>query len=103
MLWLAGGAVDAGHQDFLRPKMVASMSVDYFSPVEYGSPLLVALSVTRIGTKSYTLRHDGSQGGQTRFSGIVVLVPRNAESGRARTVTESERAYLTRYLPIPTS
>lgn len=98
MLWLAQDAVAAGHEDFLRAKMVASMSIDYSAPVEYGTPLSVAMSVSRIGTKSYTLRHVGTQGDRACFRGTVVLVPRDAESGRARAVTDDERAYLGRFL-----
>lgn len=98
MLWLGRDAVAAGHEDFLRAKMVASMSIDYSAPVEYGTPLSVAMSVSRIGNKSYTLRHVGTQGDQTCFTGTVVLVPRDAESGGARAVTDDERAYLGRFL-----
>lgn len=98
MLWLARDAVAAGYEDFLRAKMVVSMSIDYSAPVEYGTPLSVSMSVSRIGDKSYTLRHVGIQGDQTCFSGTVVLVPRDAESGRARAVTDEERAYLERFL-----
>lgn len=98
MLWLARDAVVSGYEDFRQAKMVASMSIDYYAPVEYGAPLSVAMSVCRIGTKSYTLRHVGSQGAQACFRGTVVIVPRDVESARARPVTAAERAYLERFL-----
>lgn len=98
MQWLAEDALDEGREDFRLPKVVASLSVDYSSPVEFGSPLVMAMSVTRIGTRSYTLRHHGVQDEQTRFTGSVVLVPRDADSGQARDVTARERAYLARFL-----
>jgi acyl-CoA thioester hydrolase len=97
MQWLAEEAVEEGYEDFRLPKVVASLTLDYSSPVEYGSPLAMAMSVTRIGTRSYTLRHHATQDGQTRFTGSVVLVPRDAESGQARAVTKRERSYLARF------
>jgi acyl-CoA thioester hydrolase len=98
MQWLAEDAMDEGYEDFRLPKVVASLSVDYSSPVEFGSPLVIAMSVTRIGTRSYTLRHHGVQDEQTRFTGSVVLVPRDADSGQARDLTARERGYLARFL-----
>lgn len=98
MHWLAEHAVDEGYEDFRLPKVVASLTVDYNSSVEYGSPLMMAMSVTRIGARSYTLHHHATQDGQTRFTGSVVVVPRDAASGKTREVTARERAYLTRFL-----
>lgn len=98
MQWLSVDAVEQGHEDFRLPKVVASLTIDYASPVEYGCPLAVAMSVVRLGTRSYTLRHDATQRGETRFTGTTVLVPRDAENGQARALTERERAYLTGFL-----
>lgn len=98
MQWLGLDAPAEGFTDFRQPKVVASLAVEYGVPVEYGSPLTMAMRVSRIGRKSYTLVHEAIQGGETRFTGSVVLVPRDPESGRSREVTARERAYLSRFL-----
>lgn len=100
MQWLGLDAPAEGYPDFREPKVVASLTVEYGAPVQYGSPLGMAMRVSRIGRKSYTLVHEAVQDGETRFTGSVVLVPRDPESGRSREVTARERTYLTRFLQL---
>lgn len=100
MQWLGLDAPAEGYPDFREPKLVASLMVEYCAPVEYGSPLAMAMRVTRIGRTSYTLVHEAIQDGETRFIGSVVLVPRDTDSGRSRELTARERAYLTRFLQL---
>jgi acyl-CoA thioester hydrolase len=94
--WLGRQAVAEGYADFAPAKMVASLSVDYRTPIEYGVPLSVAMAVDRVGTKSYTLSYRATQHGRTRFVASTVIVPRG-EDGGSRAVTAQERAYLERY------
>lgn len=100
MQWLGLDAPAEGFPDFREPKVVASLTVEYGAPVEYGSPLTMAMRVSRIGRKSYTLVHEAIQNGERRFIGWVVLVPRDPESGRSREVTARERMYLERFLRV---
>lgn len=94
--WLGRQAVAEGYADFAPAKIVASLTVEYRTPIEYGVPLSVAMAVDRIGTKSYTLSYQGTQDGRTRFVATTVIVPRG-EDGGSRAVTARERAYLERY------
>jgi acyl-CoA thioesterase FadM len=94
--WLGTHAVAEGYADFAPAKIVASLSVDYRMPIEYGAPLSVAMAVDRVGTKSYTLSYQATQHERTRFVASTVIVPRG-EDGGSRAVTTQERAYLERY------
>lgn len=98
MQWLSTDAVAHGYDDFGPPKVVASLSVDYRSPVEYGTPLSMAMHVTRIGTSSYTLSYRAIQDSETRSTGSTVIVPRECDEGGSRPVTARERDYLSRFL-----
>ncbi|PQZ95134.1 thioesterase [Arthrobacter sp. MYb227] len=74
--------------------VVASMKVDYLRPLYYQPNMIVRLTVVRIGTKSFTLRHVGVQDGATVFDGTSVMVPLAEDGKSSRAINELERTWL---------
>lgn len=74
--------------------VVASMQVDYLRPLYYQPNMIVRLSVVRIGTKSFTLRHVGIQDGEPVFDGTSIMVPLAEDGKSSRAMNEVERAWL---------
>ena len=74
--------------------VVASLQLDYLRPLHYQPTLIVQLSVVRIGTKSFSLRHVGMQDGQPVFDGTSVMVPLAADKVSSRALNDLERAWL---------
>lgn len=74
--------------------VVASMKVDYLRPLYYQPNMIVRLSVVRIGTKSFTLRHVGIQDGAPVFDGTSVMVPLAEDGKSSRAINELERTWL---------
>lgn len=74
--------------------VVASLTVDYIAQGEYVPEMVVRLGIERIGTKSFTIRHVGLQGGTTVFDGSTVIVPLADDRATARSLTGTERAAL---------
>ena len=74
--------------------VVASMQVDYLRPLYYQPNMIVRLSVVRIGTKSFTLRHVGIQDGEPVFDGTSIMVPLAEDGKSSRAINEVERAWL---------
>lgn len=74
--------------------VVASMKVDYLRPLYYQPNMIVRLSVVRIGTKSFTLRHVGIQDGEPIFDGTSIMVPLAEDGKSSRAINELERAWL---------
>jgi acyl-CoA thioester hydrolase len=97
-LAMAGGApgVAAGRQPDV---ILARLEVDYLRQLYYrvGEVLPVHSWVTRMGTKSFTLRHELVQDGQVAIRSDAVLVRFDPATGTSRALTEEERAYWGRY------
>ncbi|WP_417234946.1 acyl-CoA thioesterase [Arthrobacter sp.] len=74
--------------------VVASLKVDYLAQAEYVPEMTLRLGVERIGTKSFTLRHTGTQGDTTVFVGSTVIVPLDAERTGSRALNDGERRAL---------
>ncbi len=74
--------------------VVASLKLDYLRPLHYQPTMLIQLSVVRIGTKSFTLRHVGFQDGQRVFDGTTVMVPLAEDKISSRALNDIERAWL---------
>ncbi|MHA7173110.1 acyl-CoA thioesterase [Arthrobacter monumenti] len=77
--------------------VVASLQLDYLAPTEYGSDVDVDITVTRIGTRSYTLNYAGSQVGMQVFKASTVMVPMEQSGAGARPLTAIERQELSTY------
>lgn len=78
--------------------VVASLQVDYLRPLHYGPAMFVRVGVSRIGTKSYTVRHIAYQHGAVAFDGSAVMVPLAADGVSSRALDEAEREWLQRRL-----
>lgn len=78
--------------------VVASLTVDYLAQAEYVPQMKISLGIERIGTKSFTLRHTGTQGGTTVFVGTTVVVPLAADRTGSRALTTDERRGLETHL-----
>lgn len=79
---------------FAQGYVVASLNVDYLTPVYYGKDLEVRVGVSRIGTKSFTVRHIAYQEGSPVFDGSNVLVPLAQDRKSSHALTGMEREWL---------
>ena len=77
-----------------RPLLVARMEIDYRRPVTYGPQLRIDLSISRVGTSSFTITCRGTQDGEVTFEGLNVMVVIDAETGRPSSLTDDERSVL---------
>ena len=98
-LAMAGGApgVAPGRQPDV---ILARLEVDYLRQLHYrvGEVLPVHSWVTRIGTKSFTVRHELLQDGQVAIRADAVIVLFDIASNASRALTDEEREYWGRYL-----
>lgn len=81
------------------PTVVASLEVNYRRPVHHGEDLEVELTVTRIGTSSFSLEFRGSQHAAVAVDGRTVLVSVDPDTGKSRPLAEHERHWLTLFQP----
>ena len=80
--------------------ILARLEVDYLRQLYYrvGERPCVSSWVTRIGTKSLTLRQELVQDGEVAIRADVVLVMFDFATDTSRPLTDDERAHWTRYL-----
>ncbi len=80
--------------------ILARLEVDYLRQLYYraGERPSVSSWVTRIGTKSLTLRQELVQDGEVAIRADVVLVMFDFATDTSRPLTDDERAHWTRYL-----
>lgn len=81
------------------PTVVASLEVNYRRPVHHGEDLEVELTVTRIGTSSFSLEFRCSQRGAVAVDGRTVLVSVNPGTGKSRHLAKHERHWLALFQP----
>ena len=74
--------------------VVAALNVDYLAPVYYGKDLVIRVGVSRIGTKSVTVRHIAYQDGKPVFDGSNVMVPLDTDYKTSRALTPDEKQWL---------
>ncbi|MFL4473343.1 acyl-CoA thioesterase [Paeniglutamicibacter sp. MACA_103] len=74
--------------------VVASLQLDYLRPLYYQPTMTIQLSVVRIGTKSFSLRHVGFQDGAPVFDGTTVMVPLAEDGLSSRPLSDLERSWL---------
>lgn len=79
---------------FPHGTVVASLKLDYLRPLYYQPSMIIQLSVVRIGTKSFSLRHQGFQDGHPVFDGTSVMVPLAEDQLSSRALNDLERAWL---------
>ncbi|TQJ38518.1 acyl-CoA thioester hydrolase [Arthrobacter sp. SLBN-112] len=82
------------------PTVVASLELNYRRPVHHGEDLEVELTVSRIGSSSFSLEFRGSQHGVVAVNGRTVLVSVRPDTGKSRPLAEHERRWLTRFQPM---
>ena len=80
--------------------ILARLEVDYLRQLHYrvGERLPVRSWVTRLGTKSFTMRQELVQGGEVAVRLDAVLVLFDMTTGASRPMTDEERAYWSRWL-----
>ncbi|MGY1804937.1 acyl-CoA thioesterase [Blastococcus sp. SYSU D00922] len=80
--------------------ILARLEVDYLRQLYYrvGERPCVTSWVTRIGTKSLTVRQELVQDGEVAIRADVVLVMFDFASDTSRPLTDDERAHWSRYL-----
>lgn len=74
--------------------VVASIQVDYLRPLYYQPEMLIRMSISRIGNKSFTVRGVGYQDDQPVFESTTVMVPLAADGISSRPLNELERNWL---------
>ncbi|MDK3255854.1 acyl-CoA thioesterase [Blastococcus capsensis] len=80
--------------------ILARLEVDYLRQLYYrvGEELCVHSWVTRLGSKSFTLRQELAQDGEVAIRADVVLVVFDYGTNASRAMTDGERAHWSRYL-----
>jgi acyl-CoA thioester hydrolase len=80
--------------------ILARLEVDYLRQLYYrvGERLVVRSCVTRIGTKSFTVRQELLQDDQVALRADVVMVLFDFAADASRAMTDDERAQWSRYL-----
>ena len=80
--------------------ILARLEVDYLRQLYYrvGEELCVHSWVTRLGTKSFTMRQELAQDGEVAIRADVVLVIFDFAANASRAMTDGERAHWSRYL-----
>jgi acyl-CoA thioester hydrolase len=82
--------------------ILARLEVDYLRQLYYrvGERLCVRSWVTRLGTKSFTVRQELSQDGEVTIRADVVMVLFDFATDSSRPMTEAERAHWSQYLEM---
>lgn len=80
--------------------ILARLEVDYLRQLYYrvGERLVVRSWVVRLGTKSFTVRHELVQDEQVAIRADAVMVLFDFATDASRAMTDVERAYWRRYL-----
>lgn len=78
--------------------LVARQEIDYLRPVMYGPELRMTITVTRLGTSSYTVRTLGEQSGERAFDHSVVLVHIDRATQRPAPLPDRIRGVFAEYL-----
>jgi acyl-CoA thioester hydrolase len=80
--------------------ILARLEVDYLRQLYYrvGERLLVQTAVTRLGTKSFTVRQELLQDDQAAIRAVAVMVAFDFDADASRPLTDEERAHWTTYL-----
>lgn len=63
-----------------RPRVVRSLTVDFFRPINYGPELWAHVWVSRIGSTSYTVHHELHQNGEPCVIAETVIVQLNPDT-----------------------
>jgi acyl-CoA thioester hydrolase len=80
--------------------LVASLTLHYRRPIEFGQDVDVDIWVVRIGTRSYTMGYAGYQDGNLVLDASTVMVSLDDATGRTRPLDATEKDYLERYLRV---
>ncbi|RBY95510.1 acyl-CoA thioesterase [Blastococcus sp. TF02-8] len=80
--------------------ILARLEADYLRQLYYrvNEPLTVSSWVTRLGTKSFTLRQELAQDGEVAIRADIVLVIFDFDANTSRAMTDEERAHWSSYL-----
>jgi acyl-CoA thioester hydrolase len=92
----APGTVPGRQPDII----LARLEVDYLRQLHYrvGEPVCVRSWVTRVGTKSFTMRQELVQDAEAAIRLDAVLVLFDITTDSSRPLTDEERAYWNRFL-----
>ncbi|PTR31951.1 acyl-CoA thioester hydrolase [Rhodococcus sp. OK519] len=98
-LFLVDGAASVGAAS--RAVVVRRMDVEFLRPItDTSGHVRVDVSVVRVGTSSFTLRHVVTDAaGNVCATGDAVMVGFDSRAQSSRVLSDSEREVLGRYLP----
>jgi acyl-CoA thioester hydrolase len=81
--------------------ILARAEIDYLRPVRYGGGAVdVAVWLTRVGTRSFTLDYALEQQGEVAARGRTTMVAYDYAAARSRPLTETEIAALRRHAGV---
>jgi acyl-CoA thioester hydrolase len=98
---LAMAAQAPGTADGRTPDVIlARLEVDYLRQLHYRAREVVCVItwLARMGTKSFTMRHELVQDGEVAIRADAVCVLFDYATNASRAMTEEERAHWSRYL-----
>jgi len=84
-----------------RPRVVRSLNVDFFRPVNYGPELWAHVWITRIGTTSYTVHHELHQHDKACVVAETVIVQLNPDTQKPERLDDHMRRALGAALITP--
>lgn len=101
--WLGEGLGVANAELILRRRIgtpTVSLQCDFHAVSRLGEQITLGLSVQRIGSKSFTLRHSCHAGGEQRMSARQVLVCTDLHSHRAIEIPQDLRRALEAFVSL---
>ncbi|MBD2762243.1 acyl-CoA thioesterase [Kocuria sp. cx-116] len=84
-----------------RPRVVRSLNVDFFRPVNYGPELWAHVWISRIGSTSYTVHHELHQHGKACVVAETVIVQLNPDTQKPEPLDDHMRQALGAALITP--
>ncbi|PLC11620.1 hypothetical protein AUQ48_04365 [Kocuria flava] len=83
-----------GIPDPARPRVVASLHLDYLRPIDHGPVLTARVWVARVGRSSYTVAYELHQHGSVAARARTVLVQTDPATGSAAPLPPAVREVL---------
>ena len=77
--------------------VIARHEVDYLRPVDFGEPVRIDLWLSEIRNASFTVSYELYDDGRLASRATSVLVPYDLDAARPRRLTDTERAFLSRW------
>lgn len=84
-----------------RPRVVRSLNVEFFHPINYGPELWAHVWISRIGSTSYTVHHELHQNGKPCVVAETAIVQLNSDTQKPEPLDDHMRQALASALITP--